>query len=465
MKLKIIPKSEQDLSKFFLMIFPISLTLSLSIQFLRDAYFSFSNLLPNNQIFNYGFLDKLYNQSMFGLTISISLMLVFSYLFSKSIGRLLTFFPLIFLTAIGLVGTEFLDVILNFVPNVKSYSLGNSTALIILKIAALSGLIIFASINLLAKKEAVIFHSAQFIFGGLLFYLISLFIVNKNQVVFSDVLLTNTFYTSTHIYVTLSLIFLGIIHFLMTKTFNSILFSRTLASITFWGFLFLVPWSTAKFYYGSVLPNWLENVSIYLSFSILIPLLAFVVNYLKTIATRDSENSNEVLLKLVNFATFIFIFTNLLNIVSGFENLLPILGLTNYVNLISQGYLASMFFAIISLSYYLIPKLFGREVTYNTLDNFSISGLKIGYILLLLNNLFVGINSGYIWNAGANTGNPTIYGEGFNLAWSLIGINYSLSTFISLILFICSTLFFLSLVKAITSGNVTKVEEMVASNE
>ena len=218
MKLKIIPKSEQDLSKFFLMIFPISLTLSLSIQFLRDAYFSFSNLLPNNQIFNYGFLDKLYNQSMFGLTISISLMLVFSYLFSKSIGRLLTFFPLIFLTSIGIVSIEFLDVILNFVPNVKSNSLGNSTALLILKIAALSGLFLFASINLLAKKEAVIFHSAQFIFGGLLFYLISLLIVNKNQVVFSDVLLTNTFYTSTHIYVTLSLIFLGIIHFLMTKT-------------------------------------------------------------------------------------------------------------------------------------------------------------------------------------------------------------------------------------------------------
>ena len=124
-----------------------------------------------------------------------------------------------------------------------------------------------------------------------------------------------------------------------------------------------------------------------------------------------------------------------------------------------------MFFAIIALSYYLIPKLFGREVTFKPLDNIAISGLKIGYILLLLNNLFIGINSGYIWNAGANTGNPTIYGEGFNLAWSLIGINYSLSTFISLILFISSTFFFLSLLKAITSGNVTKVEEMVASNE
>ena len=58
-----------------------------------------------------------------------------------------------------------------------------------------------------------------------------------------------------------------------------------------------------------------------------------------------------------------------------------------------------------------------------------------------------------------------IYGEGFNLAWNLIGINYSLSTFISLILFVSSSLFFLSMIKAITSGNVTKVEEMVVSSE
>jgi len=465
MKLKIIPKSEQDLSKFFLVLFPVFLIFSLGTQFLRDAYFSFSNLLPNNQIFNYGFLDRLYNQLTFGLTASIILLLSFSYLFSKSIGRLLTIFPLIFFASIGLVGTELLDVFLNFVPGVTMYNFGNSSLLINLKIISLVGLFLFASINLLIKKEAVIFHSAQYIYGGLLFYLISLLVISKKQVVFSDVLLTNVFYTSTHIYVTLSLIFLGITHFLMTKTFDSTLFSRTLSSITFWGFLFLLPWSSAKYYYGSVLPNWLENVSIYLSFSILIPLLAFIVNYLKTIVSRDLENSNAVLLKLVNFSVSLFIFTNLLNIVSGFDNLLPILGLTNYVNLVSQGYLASMFFSIIALSYYLIPKLFGREVTFKSLDNIALGGLKFGYLLLLLNNLFIGINSGYIWNAGANTGSPTIYGEGFNLAWNLIGINYSLSTFISLTLFVSSSLFFLSMIKAITSGNVTKVEEMVVSSE
>ena len=67
MKLKLIPKNEQELSKLFVLIFPLTLLLSSSTSFLRDAYFTFANLIPNNKIFNYGFLDTLYNQATYGL--------------------------------------------------------------------------------------------------------------------------------------------------------------------------------------------------------------------------------------------------------------------------------------------------------------------------------------------------------------------------------------------------------------
>ena len=145
-------------------------------------------------------------------------------------------FPIVFLTLLGVVGTEFLDILVNFFFQNSAYDLGNSSILILLKILVVFGLFGLASINLLAKKEASIFASAQFIYGAVVFYLISLFIVRAELNVFSDLFLVNSLYAGTHIYVGVSFIYMAIVHFLMTRPLQAVLFNKTLSSITFWGF-------------------------------------------------------------------------------------------------------------------------------------------------------------------------------------------------------------------------------------
>ena len=463
MKIKLFPKNEQELSKLFVLIFPLTLLLSLTISFLKNAYFTFANLLPHNAIFNYGFLDRVDTQTSLGLVFGAALCLSFSYLFSKSLGRATVLFPLVFLTLLGIVGTEFLDILVNFFSQNSAYDLGNSSVLILLKILVVFGLFGLSSLNLLAKKEPSIFASAQFIYGAVVFYLISLFIIRGELNVFSDIFLINSLYASTHIYVGVTFIYLAIIHFLMTRPLEAIMFNKTLSSIAFWGFLFLLPWTNFKYYYGSVLPNWIENISIYLSISLVVPLLAFLVNYTKTIQSKEATENK--LLGLMNFSVILFSITTIFHIVSSFENLLPILGITNFVNVIRFGYVGSLVMATISFSYYLIPKLFGREVAYSRLEDIVFNGFKISYLLVLINNTLIGVNSGYSWNAGANAGNPTIYGEGYEIVWNLISFNFSLNTFISLILLSSGFLYLISVIKAVSSGQITTVEEMVYTNE
>ena len=463
MKIKLFPKNEQELSKLFVLIFPLTLLLSLTISFLKNAYFTFANLLPHNAIFNYGFLDRVDTQASLGLVFGSALCLSFSYLFSKSLGRATVLFPLVFLTLLGVVGTEFLDILVNFFSQNSAYDLGNSSLLILLKILVVFGLFGLSSLNLLAKKEASIFASAQFIYGAVVFYLISLFIIRGELNVFSDIFLINSLYASTHIYVGVTFIYLAIIHFLMTRPLEAIMFNKTLSSIAFWGFLFLLPWTNFKYYYGSVLPNWIENISIYLSISLVVPLLAFLVNYTKTIQSKEAAENKS--LGLMNFSVILFSITTIFHIVSSFENLLPILGITNFVNVIRFGYVGSLVMATISFSYYLIPKLFGREVAYSRLEDIVFNGFKISYLLVLINNTLIGVNSGYSWNAGANAGNPTIYGEGYEIVWNLISFNFSLNTFISLILLSSGFLYLISVIKAVSSGQITTVEEMVYTNE
>ena len=463
MKIKLFPKNEQELSKLFVLIFPLTLLLSLTISFLKNAYFTFANLLPHNAIFNYGFLDRVDTQASLGLVFGSALCLSFSYLFSKSLGRATVLFPLVFLTLLGIVGTEFLDILVNFFSQNSAYDLGNSSVLILLKILVVFGLFGLSSLNLLAKKEPSIFASAQFIYGAVVFYLISLFIIRGELNVFSDIFLINSLYASTHIYVGVTFIYLAIIHFLMTRPLEAIMFNKTLSSIAFWGFLFLLPWTNFKYYYGSVLPNWIENISIYLSISLVVPLLAFLVNYTKTIQSKEATENKS--LGLMNFSVILFSITTIFHIVSSFENLLPILGITNFVNVIRFGYVGSLVMATISFSYYLIPKLFGREVAYSRLEDIVFNGFKISYLLVLINNTLIGVNSGYSWNAGANAGNPTIYGEGYEIVWNLISFNFSLNTFISLILLSSGFLYLISVLKAVSSGQITTVEEMVYTNE
>ena len=463
MRLKLIPKNEQELSKLFVLIFPLTLLLASLTSFLKDAYFTFANLIPNNKIFNYGFLDTLHYQATYGVLFATCICLSFTYLFSKSLGRIAILFPLLFLTLLGLVGTEFLDLVLSFFYQDRINVIGNSSLLIILKLLVGFGLFGLASLNLLAKREASIFVSAQFIYGAIVFYFISLLISRSELIVFTDSLMIKSLHTSIYIYVCVSFVFLSIVHFLMTKPLGATLFNKTLTAITFWGFLFLLPWTNFKYYFGSVIPNWLENVSIYLSLSLLIPLLAFAVNYVKTIQTKEGKGNKSS--SLMSFSVIIFLITNLLHIISSFENILPLVGLTNFQNVINQGYIGSLIFASISFVYYLIPKVFGRLVKYSRLEDLVFSGLKFMYPVLLINNFLIGVNSGYSWNAGANAGSPTIYGEGFRLLWDVVGINYSANTFISLLLMVLSFLFFISIARSISSGDVTTVEEMVYSNE
>ena len=463
MKIKIFPKNEQEFSKFFIVLIPFLLLLSGGISLLKEAYFLFVNILPQNIVFNYGFLDKLNNHITYSLLLSFLIVFLTSYLLPKTLGRRLVIFPIFFLTSLGVIGLESLDLLLGFLFPNNFYSFGNTTYTMIFKVLIMFAFVGLLSINILAKKEASMFISAQYLFGAAIFYALSLIVYRGNFAVFSDNFFINSIYVSTHIYVGYSFVFLALLHFMTTKGINGTLYSKTLGSISFWGYLFLLPWTNFKFYFGSVLPNWIENISLYLSLSLALPLLAVTVNFFRTVTTRSEEN--KIIYGLISFSFGIFVVTNLFQIVSSLSNIIPILSLTNFEIAIRYGYVFSSILISIAFIYYLIPKIFGREVKFTRLESLTVLIIKIVVAGTLFSNALIGIISGYSWNAGANAGNPTIYGEGFGLLWSLISTPLSVNLFLSLLLLLPFFLFFISVMKAIVSGEITEAETVELSEE
>lgn len=456
MKIKLIPSNEQDLSRVFIFLLPLVVLLSALVNFLRDAFMSFSNILPGNQILNYGFLDKVSNQVSFNFLFSFILVLTVVYLLSKSLGRSIIIFPIFFLTGLGLIGIEFVDVVIGFIMPEQLQPLGNTSILLLLKILLVAAFLGLIFLNLLAKKEPSIFLSSQFLIGAVMFYFISLLIFRNDYAVMSDNFFINSMYLSTHIYVGCSFVFLAILYFLITKGLQATLFSKTLGTISFWGYLFLLPWTGFKYFYGTTLPDWIENVSIYLSISLLIPLLALIVNYSKTVATK--ENNEPIFSVLISFAFVVFGITNVLQIVSSVSNVTPIVSLTNFEYSIRYGYMYSLILIMIPFVYYLVPKIYGRDLVYGKLEAFNAYLLGVCVVISLSLNALIGINSGFAWNAGANAGNPTIYGEGFLITWSLISAPYTFNLFLSLLFLLGAFLFTLTVLKAIIGGAVTESE-------
>ena len=458
MKIKLLPKNEQELSKVFVFFTPLVILLAVSVNLLRDFYFLFSDALPHTRIFNYGGLDKISNQTSYNLLLVFLFVFATVYLLSKSIGRRLILFPLFFLSCLGIVGFELIDILLGIIFPNNLMLLGNSTFLLFFKILIILGLLGLIFLNLLAKKEASLFISSQFLIGSMIFYFLSLVIYRGDYVVIADNFFINSLYISSHIYVGFSFVYLGILFFLITKGINATLFSKTLSSITFWGYLFLLPWTNYKFHYGSVLPNWIENVSLYLSLGLAIPLLSLLANYLKTVSTRDSENL--VIYELVNVSFLVFFITNIFQIVSSFSNLIPILSVTSFEGAIRYGYVYSLVLITIPFVYYLIPRIFGREIIYTKMETANSFLLRFVILLTLFINAIIGINSGYAWNAGANAGNPTIFGEGYLITWSLISTPYSINLFLSLLLLLGIFLFSITTIRAISSGPITEIESV-----
>ena len=463
MKMKIFPKNEQAFSKFFIVLTPLFFLLLGTVTLTKEAYFIFAAILPQNRFLNSGFLEKLNNHITYSLVLSFLIVFLTVYLLPKTLGRKLIIFPIFFLTSLGIIGLESLDLILGVLFPNDFLFFGNTSFTLILKILIFFAFVGLMILNILAKKEPSIFVSSQYLFGASLFYLVSLLIYRGDFVVFSDNFFINSMYVSTHIYIGYSFVFLSLLHFMITKALNATLYNKTLGSIGFWGFLFLLPWTNFKFYFGSVLPNWIENISLYLSVSLSLPLLAVSVNFFKTVSTRIDENN--IIYSLVSFSFGVFVLSNIFQIVSSLSNIIPILSLTNFEIAIRYGYVFSTLLISISFVYYLIPKIFGREVKFTKLESLSSFLLKFVVSITLFSNALIGVISGYSWNAGANAGNPTIYGEGFGLLWSLISTPLTLNLFLSFTLLLPFLLFFISVAKAVLNGEITEAETIELSEE
>jgi len=448
-----------SISIIFLFISLISLLSMTMLLFFTEIYNIFPRSLPAGKFFNSNIVNTFEVMNRDFLLIYTSVFFLSFYLVPRLTGK--TFIGLKPATAIaGLtLGIPWLSA---FFPFESKNSFGIHSSLSIVLMLTLILFTFFVAISFIRRAEESLFISGYFLLASLISLTAATYSMQIDFMTTADLTIVNSFFTSSQIYIGSGFASLCIIFFLATKGIDGTLDNKSLASITLWGYLFLFPWVGFQFYYGSFLPNWLENISIYMSLGLIIPLLAFLSNIIKTI--QSSREEKGLTYKYLNYSVFLFTVGNLLIILGGIPSIIPLVSFTIWSKAITLAFILSLASGLLGIYSYSIPKLMGREFRS---DNVSHNLYIVGSVLVVISLATNGIISGYIWTAGSNAGTFTTFGEGYQIVWQATSQFYYLSAFGSVLLFASLGIFLVNTFRSVTSGAIVAQEVLkgVQGNE
>ena len=439
-----------SISIIFLFVSLISLFGMALFLFLAEMYNIFPKSLPSGRFLNANIVNTFEIMTRDFLLIYTSVFFLSFYLVPRLTGK--TFTGLKPATAIaGLtLGVPLLS---PFFPYESKNSFGIESNLSVILMSILLLFTLFTAISFIRRAEESLFISGYFLLASLVSLTAAAYSVQIDLRTTADLTILSSFFTSSQIYIGSGFSSLCIIFFLATKSIGGTLENKSLASITLWGYLFLFPWVGFQFYYGTFLPNWLENISIYMSLGLIVPLLAFLSNIIKTIQSSMEEKG--ITYKYLNYSIFFFTLGNLLIIVGGVPSIIPLVSFTVWGEAITLSFIFSLTSGLLGIYSYSIPKLMGKAFTN---DRFSHNIYIFGSALVVFSFAANGIVSGYVWTAGANAGTFTTFGEGYQILWGATSQFYSLSAFGSALLFSSIGSFLLNTLRSVTSGEIVAQE-------
>lgn len=461
MKVKNLFKSGgSSISIIFLFLSLLSLVVTASIFFINSMFDIFPKSLPSGELINSNLIYELMINNRNFLFIYASIFFLTIYLVPRLTGRVFIGMKPATLLAVLVFGIIIISPYLSY-ESKNNYGIPYNLSLALLLLLTL--FVLIASINFIKKAEESLFISGYFLLASLISLVASAYAAQINLQTTADLIIINSFFTSLHFYMGCGFASLCIIFFLATKGIGGTLENNSLAYITLWGYLFLLPWVSFKFYFGSFLPNWLENISIYMSLGLIVPLIAFLSNIIKTL--QSSEEDRGTIYRYLNYSVYFFTFGNILLILGGVPSLISLVSFTFWDEAIVWSFLLSLASGMLGVCFYTIPKLMGREYRDEKISQYL---YLIGSTLLVISLASKGIVSGYMWTAGANAGTFTTFGEGYALTWQAISQFNYLSTLGIAILIISILTFLFNTFRAITSGEVVAQEVLtgvVGNNE
>jgi cytochrome c oxidase cbb3-type subunit I/II len=204
--------------------------------------------------------------------------------------------------------------------------------------------------------------------------------------------------------------FLGLMYYFLPKAANRPVFSYRLSIIHFWGLVFLYIWAGPHHLLYSALPDWAQTLGMVFSLMLLAPSWGGMLNGLLTLrGAWDKVRVDPVLKFLAVGITFYGMST--------FEgpmmSIRSVNSLSHYTDWtiahVHSGALGWVGFTTFAVAYYMVPRLWKRELYSWRAAELHFWLGTIGILLYIVAMWTAGVTQGLMWRALDETGQRLLY--------------------------------------------------------
>lgn len=202
--------------------------------------------------------------------------------------------------------------------------------------------------------------------------------------------------------------FLGIMYYFIPKQANRPVYSYRLSVVHFWALTFTYIWAGPHHLHYTALPDWTQSLGMIMSLILLAPSWGGMINGIMTLSGSWEKLRSDPILKFLIVSVSFYGMSTFEGPMMAIKTVNALSHYTDWtIGHVHSGALGWVAFISIGAMYYLIPRLFDREVYSMKLieTHFWIS--TIGVVLYIAAMWISGIMQGLMWRAVNTDGTLT----------------------------------------------------------
>ncbi len=202
--------------------------------------------------------------------------------------------------------------------------------------------------------------------------------------------------------------FLGIMYYFIPKQVGKPIYSYRLSVVHFWALIFTYIWAGPHHLLYSALPDWAQSLGMVFSLVLLAPSWGGMINGMMTLSGAWNRLRTDPILKFLIVSLSFYGMSTFEGPMMSIKTVNALSHFTDWtVGHVHSGALGWVGFVSIGALYFLIPKLFGRELYSNKLAELHFWIATVGIVLYITSMWAGGVMQGLMWRAVNAEGNLT----------------------------------------------------------
>jgi cytochrome c oxidase cbb3-type subunit I len=202
--------------------------------------------------------------------------------------------------------------------------------------------------------------------------------------------------------------FLGIMYYFIPKQVGKPIYSYRLSVVHFWALIFTYIWAGPHHLLYSALPDWAQSLGMVFSLVLLAPSWGGMINGMMTLSGAWSRLRTDPILKFLIVSLSFYGMSTFEGPMMSIKTVNALSHFTDWtVGHVHSGALGWVGFVTIGALYFLMPRLFGRELYSNRLAELHFWIATVGIVLYITSMWAGGVMQGLMWRAVNAEGNLT----------------------------------------------------------